>query len=78
LNDNLGFNIGGRQNGDVIEYSRIATLEWNKENTSHILLHELIHGVTTYVMYAYKNGDLNNEKLIEAAKTLLDVYDVVK
>lgn len=78
LHDDLGFNIGGRQDGDTIKYSRITTLERNKDKVSQILLHELVHGVTTYAIDAYTNNELENKNLIEAVEMLQDAYTSVK
>lgn len=78
LHDDLGFNIGGRQDGDTIKYSRVTTLERNKDKVSQILLHELIHGVTTYTIDAYTNNELKDKNLIEAVEMLQDAYASVK
>lgn len=78
LHTDLGFNIGGRADGDRIQYSRIVTLERNKENLPNILLHEVIHGCTVYAIDAYKNNELKDKNLIEAVESILEVYDKIK
>ena len=77
LADNLGWNIGGLQDGDVLKIARITTLERNKETVAQILLHETIHGVTTYAIRAYNNKELTDKKLIEAVEELKNVYDAI-
>ena len=78
LHDDLGFNTGGIQDGNLIKYSRIATLEQNKKVAPNILLHELIHGVTSYVIDANKNKELKDENLKEAANILSNIYESIK
>lgn len=78
LHENLGFNIGGIQDGDTIKYSRWVTFEKNKDKLSHILLHEIIHGVTTYVIDAYNDGELKNNNLIKAVEILQDSFNIIK
>lgn len=78
LHTDLGFNIGGRADGDKIQYSHIVTLEKNKGNLPNILLHEVIHGCTVYAIDAYKNNELKDKNLIEAVESILEVYDKIK
>ena len=77
LVDNLGWNIAGQQDYDVLKIARITTLEQNKNKLADVLLHETIHGVTTYAINAYKNGELKDKKLIEAVEELQNVYDSI-
>lgn len=77
MHTDLGFNIGGRADGDKIQYSHIITLEKNKERLPDVLLHEVIHGCTVYAIDAYKNGELKDAKLQEAVESILDVYDKI-
>ena len=51
--EELGFGKGGLQDGDVIKIARITTLERNKEKLPDVILHEVIHGVSSYVIDAY-------------------------
>ena len=77
LVDNLGWNIAGQQDYNVLKIARITTLEQNKNKLADVLLHETIHGVTTYAINAYKNGELKDKKLIEAVEELQNVYDSI-
>lgn len=76
--EELGFGKGGLQDGDVIKIARITTLERNKEKLPDVILHEVIHGVSSYVIDAYKNGELKDQNLIEAAQILSDAYNTLK
>ena len=78
MHEDLGWNIAGRQDGNLLKIARIATLEQNKGRLANILLHETIHGVTTYAIDAYKNGDLTNAKMKEAVEQIIDVYESIK
>lgn len=78
LHKNLGFNIGGRADGDVIQFSHIVTQKANLSKMPDVLLHEIIHGVTVYAIDAYNNGDLRNKEVSDAIETLYDVYDEIK
>lgn len=78
MHTDLGFNIGGRADGENIQYSHITTMEKNKSKLPDVLLHEVIHGCTVYAMDAYKNGELKNPQLIEAVESINDVYEQVK
>lgn len=77
LLDNLGFLVAGVQNFDTLQIARVTTLERNKERLASVLLHETIHGVTTYAIQAYKNKELTNPKLIEAVEELINVYEAI-
>lgn len=76
--DNLGFGKGGRQNGDVLEIATKTTYTINKEKLPEILLHETIHGITTYCIDAYDNNELSNPKLREAVEEIKEVYNIIK
>lgn len=78
LHDDLGKNVGGIQQGNTIKFARWTLLSENSALLPNILLHEVIHSVTTYAINAYEDGTLKNKQMREAVEEIKRVYEIIK
>lgn len=68
----------GSYSGRTINISYNASLRENQSDFLHVVLHEMLHGVTAYVIDAYQKGTLESVKLKHAAQNLISAFEQAK